>query len=119
MNATSGSPVAPPATKEITMMAVRRVLPVVLFLLAPAIAAPQAPPSLTLVRVLYNTRKATVAPQGELKAQIDALDREIAEAMRLGRTAEARRLFAKGTTLLSGQPWTEELDYAASLLLRT
>jgi poly(3-hydroxybutyrate) depolymerase len=101
------------------MMAVRRVLPVVLFLLVPAIAAPQAPPSLTLVRVLYNTRKATVAPQGELKAQIDALDREIAEAMRLGRTAEARRLFAKGTTLLSGQPWTEELDYAASLLLRT
>jgi poly(3-hydroxybutyrate) depolymerase len=82
-------------------------------------AAAQAPPSLSLARVQYNTRKATVSPQGELKAQIDALDKEIAEAMRLGRSAEARRLFARGTALLAGEPWTDEADYAASLVLRS
>ena len=58
-------------------------------------------------------------PQGELKAQIDALDREIAEASRLGKTGEVRRLFAKGTTLLAGRPWTDAADYAGSLVIRT
>jgi poly(3-hydroxybutyrate) depolymerase len=91
---------------------------VLLCLLVPEVAAPQALPSLTLLRVLYNTRKMSVQPQGELKAQIDALDRQIEQATRLGQNGELRRLLAKGTSLLAGKPWTEELDYAASLALR-
>ena len=88
-------------------------------LLVPALAASQALPNLMLVRVTYNTRKATAKPQGELKAQIDALDQEIAKATRAGRTGEMRRLFAKGMALLNGQPWTEAAEFAASLTLRT
>ena len=88
------------------------------FLLA-VTAAAQAPPSILLSRVAYNTRKTTTKPAGELKATIDALDREIAEASRLGRTSELRRLFAKGLSLLAGTGWSPEQEYAASLVLRT
>jgi len=42
------------------------------------------------VRVGDVTRKNTVKPQGELKAQIDAHDAQIAEAARLGRNGELR-----------------------------
>ncbi len=76
-------------------------------LLLPATAAPQALTSLSSVRVRYSTQKATVRPQGELKAQIDEIDRQIAEATRLGQIGELRRLFAKGTTLLAGREWTD------------
>jgi dienelactone hydrolase len=79
----------------------------------------QALTSLSSLRVAYNTRKATVRPQGELKAQIDQLDKEIAEATRLGRSAELRRLFAKGNILLSNRQWTDVLDYGSSVVLRT
>jgi hypothetical protein len=85
----------------------------------PGIAVPQALPNLTLLRVQYNTRKMTAQPQGELKAQIDALDKQIEEATRLGQTGELQRLFAKGTTLLAGKTWTDELDFATSLVRRT
>ncbi|HMF96222.1 MAG TPA: PHB depolymerase family esterase [Vicinamibacterales bacterium] len=87
--------------------------------LVPAVAFPQALTSLASVRVGYTTRKNTVKPQGELKAQIDAIDAQIAEASRLGRTGELRRLYAKGMSLLNGRPWTDEADYSASLVLRT
>jgi len=87
--------------------------------LIPATAMPQAMTTLASVRVGYTTRKNTVKPQGELKAQIDALDAQIAEAARLGRNGELRRLFAKGLTLLSGRPWTDMADYSGSLVLRT
>jgi len=87
--------------------------------LIPATAMAQAMTSLASVRVGYTTRKNTVKPQGELKAQIDALDAQIAEAARLGRNGELRRLFAKGLTLLSGRPWTDVADYSASLVLRS
>src|SRR5215212_2243808 len=87
--------------------------------LVPAAAMPQALTSLASVRVGYNSRKNTVKPQGELKAQIDALDAQIAEAARLGRNGELRRLFAKGLALLNGRPWTPEADYAQSIVLRT
>src|SRR5215831_17046139 len=90
---------------------------VCLWFAAPAFS--QALTSLASVRVGYTTRKNTVKPQGELKAQIDALDQQIAEATRLGRTGELRRLFAKGVVLLSGRPWTDALDYANSIVLRT
>lgn len=85
----------------------------------PALASPQALTNLSSLRVGYNTRKATVKPQGELKAQIDDIDAQLAEATRLGRSAEIRRLIAKGNTLLSGRPWTAELDFASSLVIRT
>jgi poly(3-hydroxybutyrate) depolymerase len=100
-------------------MKVRALVMAVTTLLVPAMAFPQALTSLSSLRVGYNTRKATVQPQGELQAQIEALDAEIAEATRLGRTAELRRLFAKGTTLLAGRPWTDASDYAASLVIRS
>ena len=88
-------------------------------LLVPATASPQALTNLSSLRVGYNARKATVKPQGELKAQIDEIDAQLAEATRLGRSAEIRRLIAKGTTLLAGRPWTPELDYSNSLVIRT
>jgi poly(3-hydroxybutyrate) depolymerase len=84
----------------------------------PVVAQPQALTNLASVRVGYTTRKNTVKPQGELRAQIDALDAQIAEANRLGRTGELRRLYAKGIVLLSGQPYTNRVEYASSLVLR-
>src|SRR5262245_57642244 len=88
-------------------------------LFTPAVALTQALTSLASLRVGYTTRKNTVKPQGELKAQIDALDAQIADAQRLGRSAELRRLFAKGNTMLAGRPWTDEIDFATSLVIRT
>lgn len=86
---------------------------------APTLAFAQAQTSLSSLRVGYSTRKATVKPQGELKAQIDAIDRELAEATRSGRTGEIRRLLAKGTTLLTGREWTPELEFTTSVVIRT
>lgn len=85
----------------------------------PASAFPQALTSLASVRVGYNTRKATVRPEGALKAQIDEIDQQIADATRRGALGEVRRLMAKGTTLLNGREWTEALDFATSLAIRT
>jgi poly(3-hydroxybutyrate) depolymerase len=87
--------------------------------LLPATALAQALTSLASVRVAYVTRKNTVKPQGELKTQIDALDQQLAEASRLGRTGELRRLYAKGMVLLAGRQWTETLDFLGSLVIRT
>jgi len=87
--------------------------------LVPSIASPQALTSLASLRVGYSTRKNTVKPTGELKAQIDAIDQQLAEATRLGHTGEIRRLIAKGNTLLSNRPWTDAVDFANSLVLRT
>jgi predicted esterase len=79
----------------------------------------QALPNLNSLRVRYNTQKTTAKPDGELKVQIDAIDRELAEATRLGRTGELRRLYAKGTALLAKRPWTDADEFGASLVLRT
>src|SRR5437868_256450 len=87
--------------------------------LLPSLASAQALTSIASVRVGYTTRKNTVKPQGELKAQIDALDAQIAEATRLGRTGELRRLFAKGIALLGNRPWTDVVEYSHSIVLRT
>src|SRR6266851_4459826 len=98
----------------------RRALIVVCFAaLLPALVSAQALTSLASVRVGYNTRKNTVKPQGELKAQIDALDAQIVEASRLGKSGELRRLFAKGIALLSNRPWTDAIEYSSSLVLRS
>jgi poly(3-hydroxybutyrate) depolymerase len=90
---------------------------VCVFLPDPAFS--QALTSLSSLRVGYNTRKATTPPTGELKAQIDEVDRQLAEATRLGRNAEIRRLIAKGQTLLAGRQWTDVLDFTNSIVLRT
>jgi hypothetical protein len=99
----------------------------VLGLLAPAFAlvvgassvAAQALPNLNSTRVRYNTLKSTAKPEGELKAQIDQIDKELAEAVRAGRTGEVRRLFAKGLALLGGRTWSDVDEFQSSLVLRT
>src|SRR5256885_15596180 len=100
-------------------MKFRAVVVLCIAVLLPSVASSQALTSLSSVRVGYITRKNTVKPQGELKAQIDALDAQIAEAARLGRNGELRRLFAKGIALLSNRPWTDATEYSNSLVLRT
>lgn len=96
-----------------------------LLLVAVLVTAPmslawgQALPNVNLARVLYTARKNAVAPQGELQAQIDAVDTAIAAATKLGQTGEVRRQLAKGLTLLDGKAWTPALDYQTSLALRT
>lgn len=106
-----------------TTLAMYRLLRAVFVaLIAAALAMPafaQAPPNLALARVRYNSLKNTAKPEGELKAQIDAIDREMADAIRLGRTGEVRRLLSKGTALLNGREWTALDDFDASLVLRT
>ena len=97
----------------------RHIFAALLLALMPAAAFPQALVNLSSLRVGYTTRKNTVKPQGELKAQIDALDAQIADAARLGRNGELRRLYMKGNTLLAGRPWTDEIDFATSLVIRT
>jgi len=90
--------------------------------LAMAVAAPALPqslPNLALANLNYTVRKRTVNPQGELKEKIDQNDREMAEARRVGRMGDVRRLLAKGQALLAGTAWTDELDFASSITLRT
>src|SRR5258706_3251099 len=100
-------------------MKARVLLVAALSAFVPAAAFPQALTSLASVRVGYVTRKNTVKPQGELKAQVEALDAQIAEASRLGKSGELRRLFAKGLNLLNNRPWTDTVEYAHSIVLRT
>src|SRR5438105_8799070 len=100
-------------------MKLRLCLAACVLALVPAVASAQALTSIASVRVGYTTRKNTVKPQGELKAQIDALDAQIAEASRLGKSGELRRLFAKGLNLLNNRPWTDAVEYAHSIVLRT
>lgn len=88
-------------------------------LLIPSLAAAQALPNISTLSVMYNTRKATVKPDGELKAQIDAVDRDLAAANKQGRTGEVRRQIAKGMALLNGAAWTPALDFQHSLALRS
>src|SRR5262245_629575 len=87
--------------------------------LIPGSAFSQALTNLTSVRVAYTTRKNTVKPTGELKAQLDAIEAQIADASRLGPNGDVRRLYAKAMVLLANRPWTEAADFNASLVLRT
>ncbi len=81
-------------------------------------AAAQARPNLALARVMYNSMKADANPKGELKAQLDALDKELAEANAASRTGEVRHLLAKGIALLSKREWTDTIEFSTSLVLR-
>ena len=73
------------------MKACRLLLVAIICAVVPATAWSQAQTSLSSLRVRYNTRKATVQPAGALKVEIDAIDRELAEVSRLGRTGDMRR----------------------------
>jgi predicted peptidase len=88
-------------------------------LLATSDVVAQALPNLSTIRVRYNARKATVKPEGALKAAIEEIDKAIADASRAGRTGEVRRLYAKGNALLAGRTWTDADEYQTALVIRT
>src|SRR4051812_43992735 len=79
----------------------------------------QALTNLTSLYVGYSTRKNQLKPQGELKARLDSIEASMNAATRAGQTEEVRRLLAKANVVLSGRPWTDSLDFATSLRLRT
>jgi poly(3-hydroxybutyrate) depolymerase len=81
-------------------------------------ATAQARPDLATARLSYNLAKSQVNPQGALKEKLDALEKEMSAATQAGRSGEVRRLLAQAATLLSGKEWTDELDFANSLILR-
>jgi predicted esterase len=96
-----------------------RVISVALLVVLPSLAFAQALPNLSLLSVRYNSLKTSAKPDGELKAQLDEVDKAIAEARRAGNTGELRRMFAKGFALLAKEEWTPARDYRASLVLRS
>ncbi len=83
------------------------------------IALAQARTTILGLRAAYITVKASAKHEGELKRQIEAIDAELARAVELGRSGEIRRLYAKGTALLTGKQWNAEAEFEASLALRT
>ncbi len=91
---------------------------VLVFALVQAAVA-QSLPNLALARLAYTVRKRTTNMQGDLKEKIDANDKALDRATRNGNIGEVRRLIAKGMTLLSGNEWTDVLDYGGSLALRS
>src|SRR5687767_2268241 len=88
-------------------------------LLIPSLALAQALPNINSLSVRYNSQKTAAKAEGELKAQLDEVDKAVAEARRAGNTAEMRRQWAKGMTLLNKDAWTPALDYRHSLVLRS
>src|SRR5688572_24444248 len=79
----------------------------------------QALPNINSLSVRYNSMKAAAKAEGELKTQLDDVDKTIAEARRAGNMGEVRRQIAKGMTLLNKEAWTPQLDYRHSLVLRS
>ena len=79
----------------------------------------QALTNITSVYVAYTTRRNQLKPEGALKARLDTIEGAMSAAMRGGHTEEARRLLAKANVILSGRAWTDSLDVASSLRLRT
>jgi predicted esterase len=69
--------------------------------------------------VRYNSLKTAAKAEGELKAQLDEVDKAIADARRGGNAGEMRRQLAKGFALLNKEAWTPLLDYRSSLALRS
>jgi predicted esterase len=94
-------------------------LALAILLIVPSLAFAQALPSISSLQVRYNSLKAAAKAEGELKAQLDEVDKVIADARRAGNGGEMRRQIAKGLTLLSKEAWTPALDYRFSLALRS
>jgi predicted esterase len=82
-------------------------------------ASAQARDTVASLRTRYNTVKTQAKPQGDLKRKFDSIDAQTAKAAQLGRTGELRRLYAEGIALAAGREWNSELEFAASLALRT
>jgi predicted esterase len=99
----------------------RRIILIAVSLLAcwPAGLHAQALPSLSSLQVRYNSLRAAAKPEGEMKAQLDEVDKALGEARRSGNASEVRRQLAKGFAILDKQAWTPQLDYRASLVLRS
>ncbi len=96
------------------------VLPVGLLACWPAgLAFAQALPNISSLQVRYNGQKTAAKAEGELKTQLDDVDKAIADARRSGNTGEMRRQLAKGFLLLDKQAWTPQSDYRSSLALRS
>ena len=83
------------------------------------LAYAQALPNINSLSVRYNALKTAAKAEGELKAQLDEVDKAIAEARRGGNLGEVRRQIAKGFALLDKDAWTPQLDYRSSLALRS
>ena len=96
----------------------RKTIAAIIFLI-PSIAFAQALPNINSLSVRYNSQKTAAKADGELKAQLDEVDKAIAEARRAGHTGELRRQFAKGIALINNVAWTPALDYRHSLALRS
>jgi poly(3-hydroxybutyrate) depolymerase len=94
-------------------------LAVLAHLAAASVAAAQARATVASMRTQYNTTRTQAKPTGELNARLDALEAQIAQAARLGRTGEVRRLYSEGIVLAAGRPWTPEVEFASSLALGT
>lgn len=92
---------------------------VAIALLCPSLAFAQALPNINSLSVRYNSLKTAAKADGELKAQLDEVDKAVSEARRAGNTAEMRRQLAKGMTLLNKDTWTPALDYRHSLVVRS
>ena len=90
-----------------------------LFLLIPSLALAQALPNINSLSVRYNSQKTAAKAEGELKAQLDEVDKALAEARRVGNSGEMRRQLAKGMALINKDAWTPALDYRHSLALRS
>ena len=96
------------------------VLPVGLLVCWPVgLAYGQALPNLSSLQVRYNAQKTAAKAEGELKTQLDDVDRALADARRTGNLGEVRRQLAKGFLLLDKQSWTPQSDYRSSLALRS
>jgi predicted esterase len=79
----------------------------------------QALPNINSLSVRYNSVKTAAKAEGELKAQLDEVDKAIADARRSGNAGEIRRQLAKGFSLLNKEAWTPQFDYRSSLALRS
>ena len=76
-------------------------------------------PNISSLQVRYNAQKTAAKAEGELKTQLDDVDKGIADARRTGNLGEMRRQLAKGFLLLDKQAWTPQSDYRSSLALRS
>lgn len=86
---------------------------------SPAGLYAQALPSLSSLQVRYSSLRTAAKPEGELKTQLDEVDKAIGDARRTGNFSEVRRQLAKGMAILDKQAWTPQLDYRSSLVLRS
>ncbi len=81
-------------------------------------AAAEALPSLSMMGLIYRMSKDRVTDEA-LKQQMEPVDVRLREAYTSGRISEARRAIAEGLSLANGRGWSDQQDFAASLVVRT